>query len=292
MESTQALTVYLVTGASSGIGYEIALGLARQGVRVLGVGRDRERCRTAEASIRSSSGNPSVDFEITDLSRQAEVRALAARIGNSGVRLKGVIYNAGTFSLTRTMTREGIEQQFAVNYLSGFLLVSVLFPLLDRAPRIVMVSSGSHRSGRIHWRNISLQPLYNGLTAYAQSKLAQVMFIYELARRTEGVADCYAVDPGLVNTEMGFKGTGFIGRTIWGLRSRGGVSPRAAAGPIVDLVLQERFSGRSGLYWKEKQPIPSSMRSYDREDAVRLWNLSERLCHIHFFQKAAVEIRQ
>lgn len=272
----------LVTGATSGIGYELALALARRGNRVVGVGRDPERCRTAAERIRTETANPDVFFEIADLSRRADVRALASRIATEQAPLDVVIHNAGTFTLRRILTTDNVELQFAVNYLAGFMVVALLFARLAEHARVMMISSGSHRSGRIHWGNLSLHPVYNGLTAYSQSKLAEVMFCYELARRFPRSIDTYAVDPGLVDTEIGFKGTGLVGRAVWALRSRGGVAPQRAAEPIADLAVSEKSEGRSGLYWCDGEPVSSSRRSYDADAARRLWELSERLTGVRF----------
>jgi NAD(P)-dependent dehydrogenase (short-subunit alcohol dehydrogenase family) len=268
---------FLVTGATSGIGLETALGLVRRRIPVIGIGRNPRRCAEAEVLLREAGGADLVSFETADLSLQAEIRAVASRIGATGFRLRGIIHNAGTFCLSRQITADGVERQFAVNYLAGFLLVRLLRPLLSAGSRVLLVSSGSHLSGRIHWNNLALRPVYNGLAAYAQSKLAEVLFSYELDRRSESI-DTYAVDPGLVNTGIGFKEAGAIGRAVWALRARGGISAKDAAAPIVELAASNEAGGRSGLYWKDGSPLPSSKRSYDRTAAERLWELSEQLC--------------
>lgn len=274
----------LVTGATSGIGFETALQLARRGQQVIGVGRNTPRCEEAVSQIRSKSGNQRVFFETADLAKQSEIHALASRLTASRLRLKGIIHNAGTFCLARRITCDGVERQFAVNYLSGFLLVGLLRPLFVGRPRVILVSSGSHLSGRIHWNNLELRPIYNGLTAYAQSKLAEILFAYELARRSQSI-DSYAVDPGLVNTEIGFKEAGPFGRAVWALRSRHGVSAQEAAAPIAELAVSEESTGKSGRYWKDGRPLPSSRRSYDRSAGQRLWELSERLCGLRLSEE-------
>lgn len=270
----------VVTGASSGIGYEIALGLARRGARVIGVGRDTKRCAEAAARIREEHCPGTVHYEVADLSRQSDVRALSDRLAATVRSIDVLVNNAATFSVARRMTVDGVELQFAVNYLAGFLLTALLSCRLANRARVITVSSGSHFSGRIHWSNLALLPLYNGLTAYGQSKLANVLFSYELARRAAGQTHIgsYAVDPGLVNTQIGLKGTGPIVRTLWRMRMRGGVPASAAAAPIVDLALSTEPPPPSGLYWREGRPVASSKRSYSRADAQRLWSLSEELC--------------
>ncbi len=271
----------LVAGATSGIGFEIAAGIAQAGIEVIGVGRDRNRCAQAAERLSAAAGGRPVRFELADLSAQREVRSLAERLRRDRTRLRAIVYNAGTFTLHRRLTEDGIERQLAVNYLSGFMLTTLLLPLLAERSRVLLVSSGSHRSGRIHWRNLALRPLYNGLTAYAQSKLAEILFARELARRVPSV-DSYAVDPGLVRTEIGLKEAGVFGRVVWRLRARSGISPQEAAAPIVEMILSNRVSGRSGLYWKSGIPVASSPRSCDPAAAERLWELSEQLCGVSF----------
>jgi NAD(P)-dependent dehydrogenase (short-subunit alcohol dehydrogenase family) len=275
----------VVTGATSGIGYELARILAGRGLVVMGVGRNPARCAEAAARIRGETGNERVSFEVADLSSQAEVRALAGRIRDRNDRIDVLVNNAGGFAFRRRETVDGIEIQFALNYLAGYLLTRLLLPAMTAAgssggARVIMVSSGSHYSGRMHWRDVGLGRLYNGLAAYDQSKLAAVLFTRELARRLgpDSPVGIYAVDPGLVKTNIGMKGTGSLVRTVWRLRTRGGISPEEAAATVAYLALDPLVRSRTGLYWKECRPLAPSRRALDPEDAQRLWDLSEVLC--------------
>ena len=280
----------VVTGATSGIGYEVALSLAGSGAVVIGVGRDRARCADACARIRMQSGNPFVEFEVADLSDRKEIRALAARIRRSHAAVDVLVNNAGAFS-QRYQERDGVELQFAVNYLSGFLLTEELLPLLEAAPRarVIGVSSGSHFSGRIHWDDVFLKRRYFGLTAYDQSKLAVVLFTYELAARLGpgSTVSTYAVDPGLVKTEIAAKGCGALVRLVWRIRTSKGISAAEAAASISFLATDPSVADETGMYWKEKRPLPSSHASYSVDDAQRLWSLSEKLCGIEFLPREA-----
>ena len=275
----------VVTGATSGIGYELARILAGRGAVVIGVGRDPVRCSEAAARIRGETGNQRVFFEIADLSSQAEVRALAGRIRDRNDRIDVLVNNAGGFAFRRRETVDGIEMQFALNYLAGFLLTRLLLPTMTAAgssggARVIMVSSGSHFSGRIHWRDVGFGRLYNGLTAYDQSKFAAVLFTRELAWRLgpDSPVGVYAVDPGLVKTDIGMKGTGGLVRTVWRLRTRSGISPAEAAATVAFLALDPLIEGRTGLYWKGCRAVAPSKRALDPRDARRLWDLSEMLC--------------
>jgi retinol dehydrogenase-12 len=275
----------VVTGATSGIGYELARILAGRGAIVIGVGRDPVRCGEAAARIRGATGNPRVVFEVADLSSQMEVRALAARIRDGHDRIDVLVNNAGGFAFRRRETVDGIEAQFALNYLAGYLLTRLLLPAMSAngspgSARVIMVSSGSHFSGRMHWADVGLRRLYNGLTAYDQSKLAAMLFTRELARRLgpDSPVGVYAVDPGLVKTGIGMKGTGGLVRMVWRLRTRRGINPAEAAATVAFLALDPLIEGRTGMYWKECRPVEPSRRALDAEDARRLWELSESLC--------------
>lgn len=276
----------VVTGATSGIGWEIARILAQKGARVIGVGRSLARCSLACRGIAEATGSREVFFETADLSVQSEIRALAGRLLDRTRSVDVLVNNAGTFTLTRRETSEGIESQLAVNWLAGYMLAGLLLPLLRAAPsaRVITVSSGSHFSGRIHWDDIQLRRGYNGLKAYDQSKLATVLYTRELARRLgpgSTVSAC-AVDPGLVKTDIGAKGNGALVKLVWRMRIRRGITPRQAAEAVTYCALNQSAGERSGLYWKECRPQESSPLSRDPADAARLWDLGRELCGVHY----------
>ena len=198
--------VVLITGGTGGIGKATAIGLAAQGARVGITGRDRERAQAAAAEIRAATGNPLVDAFAADLSSQAEVRRLAAQVLDAYPRLDVLINNVGGFWATRHVTADGLERTFAVNHLAAFLLTDLLLDRLKAsAPaRVVMVSSGAQSLGSIDFGNLQGERSYSGQVAYNQSKLASVMFTYELARRLKGTGVTATVlHPGVVNTGFG-----------------------------------------------------------------------------------------
>ena len=272
----------VVTGATAGIGYETARILAERGGSVIGIGRDRERCAKAEARIAEETGNRNARFEAVDLSSQTAIRTFTSKLLRESAPIDVLVNNAGIFSSRYRESPEGIELQFAVNYLAGFLLTRLLIPLLRAAPRarVIGLSSGSHFAGSMHWKDLGLRRGYFGLKAYEQSKLAVILFLNELSRRLgEGsTISTVAVDPGLVRTEIGAKDAGFITRMVWRFRTRKGISPRESAESIVDLASDPGVEGKTGLYWKAREPLPSSTASKSIEDAHRLWKLSEELC--------------
>ncbi|HUI68911.1 MAG TPA: SDR family NAD(P)-dependent oxidoreductase [Spirochaetia bacterium] len=283
--------VCIVTGASSGIGWQVARLLAGRGESVIGVGRDAKRCFEAAEAIRRLTGNPQVSYLTADLSSQTAIRELFHEIADRFERVDILINNAGMFTFRRAESCDGVEMQFAVNYLAGFLLTGLLMPLLAKAPaaRVVTTSSGSHFAGRIHWNDLMLQRSYNGLAAYDQSKLATVLFTQELARRFGSVTRIasYAVDPGLVKTDIGAKGNNRLVRLAWRIRTRHGIPAEQAAGSLVFCAREPEAGGRSGLYWKECISVPPSRAACRPDDARRLWELSEQLCDFSYVEATA-----
>ena len=277
---------YVVTGSTSGIGREVARYLAGRGGKVLGVGRDNGRCREAEREIRACTGNPDVTFLTADLSSQSEIRVVAKDILRLSPTIDVLVNNAGVFTLTRKETVDGLETQLAVNWLAAFMLTGLLMPRLLEAPcaRVVTVSSGSHFAGTMHWDDVGLKRGYHGLKAYDQSKLAVVLFSYELSRRllTEPRLATYAVDPGLVKTQIAAKGNNGLVRLVWKIRTRNGISAEQAAESVAWCAIAPAAAGKTGLYWKERKPLLSSSESCDPRSAGRLWELGERLCGIRY----------
>lgn len=276
----------VVTGATSGIGRAAAAMLAARGATVIGVGRSEQRCSAAQEAILAAYPDTSLSFLLADLSSQQQVRALAAaigaRVGDNGLDV--LLNNAGTVSSWYVATEDGYELQFAVNHLAPFLLTYELLPLLARTPtaRIVTVSSASHRRTRIHWSDVMLRRHYNVLLAYKQSKLANVLFTLEFNRRYAAFTGirAYAADPGLVNTEIGLKGTGGLVGWFWRRRSAGGVAPEEGARTAVFLATAPSVEGATDFYWKDCRPIAPSRYACREDEARRLWGLSELLCGI------------
>ncbi len=270
--------VCLVSGANSGIGKATALGFARLGARVLMVCRDRHRGGEALAEVRAESGNQEVELMLADLASQKAIRELSSEIHGRYQRLNVLVNNAGVYLGSRSMTPDGLETTFAVNHLGYFLLTNLLLDLLKAgAPaRIVNVSSGAHKGAHIDFDDLQATQGYHGWRAYGQSKLANVLFTYDLARRLEGTGvTVNAVHPGVVATNFGKEG----GLIRFGLRIAGRfmLSPEQGADTVVYLASAPEVDGVTGKYFVKRKALSSSPESRDESVQERLWNVSEQL---------------
>jgi NAD(P)-dependent dehydrogenase (short-subunit alcohol dehydrogenase family) len=278
--SSMAGKTVLITGGTGGIGMATAIGLASMGARVGITGRDRARAEAAAASIVRESGNPAVDVFVADLSSQAEVRRLAAEVRVAYPRLDVLINNVGGFWAHRHVTADGLEHTFALNHLAPFLLTDLLLERLSAsAPsRIVTVSSGAQSMGKIDFDDLMGERTYSGQRAYNQSKLANVMFTYELSRRLQGIGVTATVlHPGVTSTGFGGEDmTRGWGPLIAVLRPFMR-SPRRGAETSVYLASSADVEGVSGRYFADRKTRDSNKGSYDTATTARLWRLSAEL---------------
>jgi NAD(P)-dependent dehydrogenase (short-subunit alcohol dehydrogenase family) len=270
----------VITGATAGIGEVTARELARFGARVLVVGRSPERCAATLERIQGQTGSSAVESLVADLSVQADVRRLAGQVRERCDRLDVLVNNAGGMFLDRRETVDGIELTLALNHLSYFLLTNELLPLLKAsAPaRIVNVASGAHKGIAIDFDDIQGHRGYRGWTAYQRSKLANVLFTYELARRLEGSGvTANTLHPGFVKTNFFKDLTGWIGSMMRLGASLVAIGPEAGARTSVYLASSPEVEGVSGQYFVKCRPVRSSRQSHDRAAAERLWRVSEEL---------------
>lgn len=270
-------TVCVVTGASRGIGKETAFGLARLGATVLAVCRDPDRGAAAVTDIMARSGSDRVHLVLADLSSQAEIRRLADDLLRQYQRLDVLVNNAGAINMRRTLTVDGIETTWAVNHLAYFLLTSLLLPRLESSgARIVNVSSDAHRRGTIRFDDLEGEQSYGGHAAYGQSKLANVLFTYELARRLKGGATANALHPGVISTGFGKNNRGWF---RWGVTIAGVFMKKPAEGAETSIYLASSpaVEGVTGKYFVNCKETPSSPESYDRSVAERLWEVSAHM---------------
>ncbi len=270
----------LVTGATSGIGYYTALGLARAGADIVLGGRDKERAEQAVMAIQQDVKSPEISYLIADMSSMDEVHSFAAEYIDRYPSLDILVNNVGGFFLTRKVSVDGYEMTFALNHLSYFLLTLLLEPLLveSEPARVVNVSSAAHHGSHIHFDDLQLEHRYWGLTAYGQSKLANVLFSYELASRLQdkGVTS-NVLHPGFVRTGLGTKNLNpIIAPFVW-LGFLGGMNPEAGAQTSLLLATVPELEGVTGKYYSEGKEVRSSPLSYDKPVAERLWNISAEL---------------
>jgi retinol dehydrogenase-14 len=269
----------LVTGGTGGIGKATATGLAALGARVGIVGRDRQRGAAAAADIEAASGNPAVDVFAADMSAQAEVRRLAEEVLTAYPRLDVLVNNVGGFWAHRHLTVDGLERTLAVNHLAPFLLTALLLDRLKAsAPaRIVTVSSGAQATGRIDFDDLQGERKYSGQRSYSQSKLANVMFTYELARRLEGTGVTATVlHPGVVRTKFGAEDRSGLVVMSW-LARPFMKTPAQGAATSIYLASSPEVEGVTGRYFVNGKPRSSNKSSYDTTAAARLWRLSANL---------------
>ncbi len=284
----------LVTGASNGIGKVTARELARMGARVVMVARNRERAEAARAEIRRASGSDQIDLLLADLSSQGAIRRLAAEFLATYDALHVLVNNAGAMHTSRTVTVDGYETTFATNHLGYFLLTQLL---LDRikasAPaRIVNVSSRAHVGSEIDFDDLNAEHGYSIAKAYGRSKLANVLFTYELARRLEGSGvTANALHPGVVRTGFGKNSGGLLGSIVKVGISVVGVFftiPEKGAETTIHLAASPDVEGVTGKYFVRSREAESSPASHDRDAARRLREVSEQMCGITAAASAAV----
>ena len=272
----------LVTGGTGGIGKATAAGLAALGARVAITGRDRRRAEEAAADIRAAGG-PGVDVFVADMSSQEEVRRLAAEVLQALPGLDVLVNNVGGFWNTRRLTADGLEHTFALNHLAPFLLTHLLLDRLrENAPsRVVTVSSGAQAMGRIDFADLQGERGYSGQRAYNQSKLANVLFTYELARRLDGSGvTANVLHPGVVRTAFGAEDPGTMQRLLLPLVRPFLKTPEEGAATSIHLASAPELDRVSGRYFANRRPTRSSARSHDEAAAARLWDVSCELTGI------------
>jgi retinol dehydrogenase 14 len=270
----------LITGGTGGIGRAAAAGLASMGARVGITGRDRGRADEAAAAISRQSGGARVDVFVADMSSQTEVRRLAGEVLATYPRLDVLLNNVGGFWSHRHVTADGLERTFALNHLAPFLLTSLLLDrLIDSAPaRIVTVASAAQSMGTINFDDLMGERKYSGQQAYNQSKLANVMFTYELAKQLEGSGVTATVlHPGMTNTAFSAEDPSRAFAPLVAVMRPFMKSPARGAETPIYLASSLEAEGVSGRYFANRKAKDSNRSSYDAEATARLWRVSADL---------------
>lgn len=272
--------IMLITGANSGMGLATSAALAAAGAEVIMLCRNGSRGKAALDKARELSGSDKLHLMLADLANFDSVTAFAKVFSERFDRLDALVNNAGVIVLDRQETKQGLELQFGVNHLGHFLLTMQLSPLLltTDSARLVNVSSGAHKIGKIHFEDINLRKHYNVIRSYSQSKLANILFTQEFANRTSGRGiTSVSCHPGAVATQMGIdRQTGF-GRGLTSLLKPFFRTPSEGAATAIQLALHGPGAGNNGKYFYNGQPAQTSKRANDQEAARKLWQLSLEL---------------
>jgi NAD(P)-dependent dehydrogenase (short-subunit alcohol dehydrogenase family) len=282
--------IALITGATSGMGKATAAGLAKLGATVVLVARSQEKGLAVRDEIRALSGNPRVEVLFADLSSQQGTRALAAEFQRRYAQLHVLVNNAGGIFFRRETTVDGLELTFALDHLAYFLLTSLLLDTLKAsAPaRIINISSNAEASGRIDFDDLQAERRYVAFPAYAQAKLANMLFTYELARRLEGAGvTVNAVRPGPVATNFGGSGRSLLNHVFPLIFRVIGKPPEEAAKTALRLASDPSLAGVSGKAFYNEREVATSARAQDIATQQRLWQVSAELTGLMPARQAA-----
>ena len=272
--------ICLITGATSGIGKSAATILASQRYEMIIVGRNPVKVENVLNEIQEQTGNQSVHGLIADFADLQQVRRLADQVKEQFPRLDILINNAGAYFNRRQRTQYGVEKTFLVNHLSPFLLTNLLLDWLSRSPsaRVINVSSNAHEGARLDLDDLNFDRFYFGFWAYGRSKLANILFTYELARKlTNGNITVNALHPGRVGTDIFKTDFSVFGGLFKWMISRVSLTPEQGADNTVYLAAAPDVEGVSGKYFVKLEAVPSAPVSYDKVLAKHLWEISEKL---------------
>lgn len=269
--------VCIITGANSGIGKETALALAKMNATVVMLCRNKQRGEKAQKEIIEQSRNKNVDLILCDLSSLKDIKNFISEFKNKYEKLHVLINNAGVMLKNRTISLDGFEMNFAVHVLGPFLLTNSLLDILKKnAPsRIINIASAAHKRAKIDFEDLqSENKKYRLFSAYGISKLAEILFTYELSRRLEGTkVTANAVHPGVVATNLGRDQSKF---SQW-FAKKFFKSPEEGAQTSIYLASSSEVEGITGKYFINKEPRESSIESYNEENAERLWKICEEM---------------
>jgi NAD(P)-dependent dehydrogenase (short-subunit alcohol dehydrogenase family) len=272
----------MITGATAGIGEVTAQALAQMSAKVILVGRSQGKCVDTVSRIKEKTGTSSVEYLLADLTSQAQIRTLAGEFQKQHDRLDVLVNNAGGAFVWRQESVDGIEMTFALNHLNYFLLTNLLLDTIKAsAPaRIVNVSSNSHYGASINFDDLEGKRKYWWNTAYGQSKLANVLFTYELARRLEGTSvTTNALHPGFVATEIGRNNGALVRLLLWIVHHKA-LTPQEGARTNIYLASSPEVSDVTGKYYDKERQVKSDPASYDLDTARRLWEVSAEMVGI------------
>ena len=268
----------LITGASAGIGKATAIGLAKMGARIIVHARNEKKAIATCEEVKTKSENPNIEYLSADLGSFSEIKSLVEKFNQKYSALDVLINNAGCIFTDYAETVEGIERQWCINHLAPFLLTNLLLPKLKAAPsaRIVNVSSGAHTYGKINFEDINHSKNYKGMKVYSQSKLANVLFTIELAKRLEGTKiTANSLHPGAIKTDIGSKNNQSWMSKAWSFFKPFMKSIEKGAETSIYLASSPEVEGKTGGYYGNKKLNKTSKLGEDAELAKKLWAFTE-----------------
>jgi len=278
MDSPDSEKVMCITGATDGIGKTAALELAKAGCTLALVGRNPDKGNRVLEEIIRDSGNENIRFHICDLSLMEAVRKLAKELQTDYDHLDVLLNNAGAYFSEFEKTDEGFERTFALNHLSYFLLTDLLLDILEKTgnARIVNVASDAHQGAELSFENLQGFDGYKGWPAYCKSKLANIMYTYELDRRISGKGiTANSLHPGFVDTNFGNNNTGTVRVGLNAAKKVGAISPEKGALTSIYLASSPEVEGVSGKYFYKCKQKNSNKASYVKSDQEKLWQITE-----------------
>ncbi len=267
----------VVTGATSGIGEVAADRLSAKGARIVFVARDRARGEATLKHLKAIAPGADHKAYYADLSRLAEMKRVGAEIAAAEPHIDVLINNAGGVFMTRQVTQDGLEMTFAVNHMAYFVLTNLLRTSLHPGGRIVSTASGAHKGARLDFDDLRSAKRYSGVGAYGRSKLCNILFTRELARRLQGTgitANC--LHPGFVASRFGAQNDGYFAFVL-GIAKNFALSPEQGAETIIYLASSPKVENVSGVYFHKSKPEQPTKEAQNDADAKRLWDISAAL---------------
>ena len=268
----------VITGGTSGIGEVAAIELARKGARVVLVARDPERAKATLTKLHAANPGAEHTSHVADLSRIAEMKRVAGVIAASEPTIDVLINNAGALFNTRQVTEDGLEKTFATNHMAYFVVTNLLLPNLKPGARIVSTASDAHRGAKLDFGDLQSEKRYSGFAVYGRSKLCNILFNRELARRIEGsgvTANC--LHPGFVATRFGDQSGGVFQVAVRIAKPIGAISPEEGARTVIYLASSPEVEGKSGGYYYKNRLATPTKEAQNDADAKRLWDVSAKL---------------
>jgi NAD(P)-dependent dehydrogenase (short-subunit alcohol dehydrogenase family) len=270
----------VITGATSGIGEVAADRLASKGARIVFIARDEKRGEETLKHLNAIAPRQPHKAYYADLSRLSEMKRVGAEIAAAESRIDVLINNAGAAFMTRQVTEDGLEKTFALNHMSYFVLTELLIPRMVSGGRIVSTASGAHKGAHLDFDDLQSEKRYSGFAVYGRSKLCNILFTRELARRLAGTginANC--LHPGFVATRFGAENGGLFGVAL-GLAKNFALSPEQGAQTIIYLASSPEVERLTGLYFDKSKPATPSKAAQNDSDAKTLWRVSAKISGI------------